>query len=192
MTDLFSSFTIATSMDPHMVIDTFFSHWVIGLNGDGFGIPSNYMYTSSGQNLDTKEGRELCEELELTWKYPKLGKVIMHSPDCKGIFQDLKALKVISPAVSEDILLAEAVFAHNSKIRKDTRLSPFQLVTGNQSEPTLIDDTGELTYSSINRLKHLGVQAQEKENGDRQEVTNQHTSTSLVAFSVGLKDSPGS
>ena len=40
----------------------------------------------------------------------------MLSPDCEGNFQDLKALKVISPAVSEDILLAEAVFAHNSKI----------------------------------------------------------------------------
>ena len=78
-----------------------------------------------------------------------LGKVITLSPDCKGIFQDLKALKVISPAVSEDILLAEAVFAHNSKIRKDTKLSPFQLVTGKQSEPPLIDDTGELTHSSI-------------------------------------------
>ena len=82
-------------MDPHTVIDTFFSHWVIGLNSDGFGIPSNYVYTSSGRKLDTKEGRELCEELELTWKYPKLGKVITLSPDCKGIFQDLK---VISPA----------------------------------------------------------------------------------------------
>ena len=103
------------------------------------------MYTSSGRKLDTKEGRELCEELELTWKYPKLGKVITLSPDCKGIFQDLKALKVISPAVSEDILLAEVVFAHNSKIRRETRLSPFQLVTGKQSKPPPIDDTGELT-----------------------------------------------
>ena len=161
------------------------------LFGDGFGMPSN-VYTSSGRKLDTKEGRELCEELELTWKYPKLGKVITLSPDCKGIFQDLKALKVISPAVSEDILLAEAVFAHNSKIRREMRLSPFQLVTGKQSKPPPIDDTGELTHSSINRLKHLGVQAQEKENGDPQEVTNQHTSPSLIACSVGLKDSPGS
>ena len=150
------------------------------------------MYTSSGRKLDTKEGRELCEELELTWKYPKLGKVIKLFPDCKGIFQDLKALKVISPAVSEDILLAEAVFAHDCKIRKDTKLSPFQPVTGKQSEPPIIDDTGELTHSSINRLKHLGLQAQEKENGIPQEVTNQHTSPSLVACSVGLKDSPGS
>ena len=140
--------------------------------------------------MDTKEGRELCEELELTWKYQKLG--ITLSPDCKGIFQDMKALKVISPAVSEDILLAEAVFAHNSQIRKGTELSPFQLVTGKQSEPPLVDDTGKLTYSSINRLKHLGVQAQEKENGDPQEVTNQHTSPSLVVCLVGIKDSPGS
>jgi len=79
-------------------------------------MPSNYVYTSSDCKLDTKVGRKLCEELELTWKYPKLGKVITLSPDCKGIFQDLKALKVISPGVSGDILLAEAIFAHNSKI----------------------------------------------------------------------------
>ena len=59
------------------------------------------------------------------------------SPDCRGIFQDLKALKVILPAESEDILLAEAVFAHNSKLRKVIKLSPFQLVTGKQSEPPL-------------------------------------------------------
>ena len=71
MTDLFSGFTIATSpssMDAHTVIDTFFSFWVIRLNGDGFGMPSNYVYTSSGGKFDTKEGRELCKELELTWK----------------------------------------------------------------------------------------------------------------------------
>ena len=70
MTNLFSGFTIATassSMDQHMVIDTFFSLWVIGLNSKP---SSNYVYTSSGRKLDTKEGRELCE-------------------DCKGIFQDL-------------------------------------------------------------------------------------------------------
>ena len=66
-------------MDAHTVIDTFFSFWVMGLNGDGFGMPSNYVYTSSGRKLDTKEGKELCEELELTWKYPKLGKVIAHN-----------------------------------------------------------------------------------------------------------------
>ena len=97
MTDLFSGLTVATtppSMDPHTVIDTFFSHLVIGLNGDWFGIPRNYVYTSSGQKLDTKEGRKSCEELELIWKYPKLGKVITLTPDCKGIFQDLKALKL--------------------------------------------------------------------------------------------------
>jgi len=75
---------------------------------------------------------------------------------------------------------------------QETRLSPFQLVTGKQSKPLPIDDTGELTHSSINKLKHIGVQAQEKENGDPQEVTNQHTSSSLIACSVGLKDSPGS
>ena len=111
MTDLFSGFTIATtpsSMDAHTVIDTFFSLWVIGLNGDWFGITSKCVYTSSGRKLDKKEGRELCEELKLTWKYPKLGKVITLSPDCKVIFQDLK---VISPAVLEDILLAEAAKA---------------------------------------------------------------------------------
>ena len=115
----------------------------------------------------------------------KRRKVITLSPDCKGIFQDLKALKVISPAVSEDILLAEAVFANNIKIRKGTKLSPF-LVTGKQSEPPLVDDTGKLTHSSINRLKHLGVKAQEKENGDPHEVTNQHTSPSLVSCSAEL------
>ena len=58
------------------------------------------------------------------------------------------------------------------KIRKGMKLSPFQLVTGKQSEPLLVDDTGKLAHSSINRLKHLGVQVQEKESGDPQEVTN--------------------
>ena len=85
--------------------------------------------------------------------------------------------------MSEDILLAEAVFAHNSKLKKGTKLSPFQLVKGKQSEPPLVDDTVELTPSSTNRLKHLGVQAQEK-SGDPKEVTNQHTS--LVSYSAEL------
>ena len=165
MTDSFSGLTEAATppnMDPYTVIDPFFSHWVSGLNGDGFGIPNKYVYTSSGQKLETKEGRKLCEELELTWKYPKVGKVIMLSPDCKCIFQSFIALKVISPAVSEDILLAEAVFAHNSKLRKGIKLSPLQLVKGKQSEPPPVDYTVKLTHTSTNRLKHLGVQAQEK------------------------------
>ena len=170
-------------MDQNTVIDTFFSQWVIGLNGDGFGIPKKYVFTITGQKLDTKEGRKLCEELKLIWKYLKVGKVITLSPDCKHIFQSFNALKVILPAVSEDILLAEAVFAHNSKLKKGTKLSPSQLVKGKQSEPPLVDDTAELTPSSTNRLKHLGVQAQEKSE-DPKEVTNQHTS--LVSYSAEL------
>ena len=41
MTDLFSGFKLgATSLsrDPCTVIDIFFSHWVVGQHGDGFGI----------------------------------------------------------------------------------------------------------------------------------------------------------
>ena len=64
-------------------------------------------------------------------------------------------------------------------IRRDTRLSPFQLVTGKQSEPPPIDDTGELPHRSIERLKHLGVQV--KESGGPQEVTHQHTPPSVIA-----------
>ena len=62
--------------------------------------------------------------------------------------------------VMDILLIAEAVFAHNSKLRKDTKLSPFQLVRGKQSEPLLLDDTVKLTHSSTNRLEHLRVQAQ--------------------------------
>ena len=39
MTDLFSGLTVAApppNMDPYMVIDTFFSHWVVGLNGGDY------------------------------------------------------------------------------------------------------------------------------------------------------------
>ena len=75
----------------------------------------------------------------------------------------MKALKVISPGVLEDILLAEAIFASTSRIRRDTILSPFQLVTGQQSTLPPIEDTGECTYCSINRLKHLGVQVQDNQ-----------------------------
>ena len=71
MTDLFSAgFTLGTTpskMDSHTVIDTFFSLWVVGQHGDGLGMPSNYVYTSSGHMLDSKEGKDLCEELKLTW-----------------------------------------------------------------------------------------------------------------------------
>ena len=96
MTDLFSGFTIGTTpsiMDMYMVIELL-SLGSFGLIVDGFGMPSNYVYTSSGCKLDTKEGKKLCEEWKLTWKYPKLGKVILLSPGCKGILQDMKALKV--------------------------------------------------------------------------------------------------
>ena len=144
-------------MDPHTVLDTFFSHWDVGQHGDGFGIPSNYVYTSSGHLLDTREGKDLCKELELTWKYPKQQKVIRLAQDCQHILQEMKALKVISPGVPGDILLAESIFAHNSRIRRDTRLTPFQLVTEQQSTLPPIDDTGERTHRSISRLKYLGV-----------------------------------
>ena len=81
----------------------------------------------------------------------------MLAPDLQNILQDLTALKVTSQVVSGDIRLAEAIFANNSKIRQDTRLTPFHLVTGQQSTLPPIKDTGEHTYHSPNRLKHLGV-----------------------------------
>ena len=114
MTDLFSGFTLSAttpSMDLCTVIDTFFSHWVVRQHGDGFGLPSNYVYTSSGHLLDTREGKNLCKEFELTWKYPKQQKVIPLAPDLQYILLDLTALKVISPGVSGDTLLAEVIFA---------------------------------------------------------------------------------
>ena len=64
-----------------MVIDSFFSHWVVGQHGDGFGLPSNYVCTSSGHLLDIREGMNLSKELELTWKYPKQYKVISLAPE---------------------------------------------------------------------------------------------------------------
>ena len=180
-------------MDPHTVTyctDTYFSLWVVGQNGDGFGMPRHYDYTNSGRMLDKKEGKDLCEELDLTWKYPKLQKVIPLAPGCQHILQDMKAFKVISLGVPGDIILTEAIFAHNSRIRQDMRLSPFQLVTGKQSDPPPIDDTGEGIHSSINRLKPLGVKVPDKQGGDPQDVTIQYQHT--VACSVGLNDSPGS
>ena len=144
----------------------------------GLAYPTNMCTPVQAENWTQKKVGNYVK----SWSWP--GNIQKLSPDCKGIFQSLKALKVISPAVSEDILLAEAVFAHNSKLRKDTKLSPFQLVKGKQSEPPLVDDTVKLTHSSTNRLKHLGVQAQEKKSGDPQEVTNQHTS--LVGYSAEL------
>ena len=83
MTDLCSGFTLGAtppSMDPCTVIDTFFSLWVVRKHGDSVGLPSNYVYTSSGHLLDTREGENLCKELELTWKYPKYQKVISLAP----------------------------------------------------------------------------------------------------------------
>ena len=94
-----------------------------------------------------------------------------------------------------DILLGEAIFINKSKIRRDTRLTPFQLVTGQQSRLLPIKDTGEEhTHRSLNRLKHLGVQVPDNPGGDLQEVMiqYQHTPSSLVASSVGISDSPGS
>ena len=58
-----------------------------------FGLPSNYVYTSSGHLLDTREGKNLCKELELTWKYPKQYNVIPLAPDLQNILQDLDSSK---------------------------------------------------------------------------------------------------
>ena len=77
MTDLFSGFTPTAAlpnMEPNTVIDTFFFRWVIGPNGDGYGTPTKYVFTSTGRKLDNKEGRKLIEDRNLSWKYPKVGK----------------------------------------------------------------------------------------------------------------------
>ena len=74
MTDLFSDsigITI-TDADPQMVINNFVKHWVRGQYGDGFGLPTNYIFTSTGQQLDTIEGKQLCEKIGLTWGYPNI------------------------------------------------------------------------------------------------------------------------
>ena len=139
-------------MDPCTVIVTFFSHWVVGQHGDGFGLPSNYIYASSCHLLDTREGKNLCKELELTWKFPKQYKVILLAPDLQKILHDLTDLKVISSGVSGETLLAEVIFANNSRIRQDTRLAPFQLVTVQQSILPSVKDTGKHTHHSLNRV----------------------------------------
>ena len=74
------------------------------------------------------------------------------------------SLKVISPRVPGDILLAEAILVN--RIRQDTRLTPFQLVTGQQSTIPPIKDTGEHTHRSLSRLKHIGVQVPDNLGGD--------------------------
>ena len=96
MTDLFSGFTATAAlpnMEPNTVIDTFFLHWVIGPNGDGYGTPTKYVFTSTGRQLDNKEGRKLIEERNLNWKYPKNRKGNYSfprlSPDLKMIQQNL-------------------------------------------------------------------------------------------------------
>ena len=172
MTDLFSGFTATAAlpnMESNTVINTFFLHWVIGPNGDGYGRPTKYVFTSTGRQLDNKEGRKLIEERDLTWKYPKIGKVITLSPDCQRLIQSFNVLKVKSPEMPEDTLLAEAVFAHNSKLKKGAKLSPCQQVKGTYPEPAPKDDTAE--PGSTNRLIQLGAQAQEK--GEK--VINQNT-----------------
>ena len=105
----------------------------------------------------------------------------------------MTALKEISPRVPGDILLAEAIFVNNRRIRRDKRLTPFQLVTGQQSTLRPIKDTGEHTHHSLNMLKHLGVQVPDNQGGDLQEVTiqYQHMPSSPVARLVGNGVSPG-
>ena len=146
MTDLFSGFTATAAlpnMEPNTVIDTFFRHWIIGLNGDGYGTPTKYVFTTTGRQLDNKEGRKLIEERNLNWKYPKIGKVITLSLDYQRIIQSFNAVKVKSPEIPEDTLLAETVFAHNSKLKKGAKLSPCQQVKGTHPEPSPKDDTAE-------------------------------------------------
>ena len=41
---------------------------VQGQCGNRFGLLTNYIFTSTGQQLETVEGRKLCEKLGLTWK----------------------------------------------------------------------------------------------------------------------------
>ena len=56
MTDLFSGLTVAATppnMDPYTVIDTFFSNWVVGLNGDGY--PTNMCTPVQAENWTQKK-----------------------------------------------------------------------------------------------------------------------------------------
>ena len=135
--DLFSDFTLGitiTDTDPQMVINSFVTHWVWGQCGDGFGLPRNYIFTiftSTGQQLDTIEGRQICEKLGLTWKYPSVNMVISLTP-MDQIFSDLKCYKVKTADTPVETLLSEAVFSSNSRANKHTKLTPFQLVTGQQ------------------------------------------------------------
>ena len=88
----------------------------------GLAYPTNMCTPVQAENWTQKKVGNYVKSW--SWKYPKL---------------------VVSPAVSENIYLAEAVFAHNSKLRKGIKLSHFQLVKGKQSEPLLVDDTEKLT-----------------------------------------------
>ena len=53
-----------------------------------------YMFTSTGQQVDTVEGRQLCKTLGLTWRCPGVYTVKSLTPTMDWIFSDLKIKKV--------------------------------------------------------------------------------------------------
>ena len=77
--------------------------------------------------------------------------------------QNLVKLKTNTVDSLVETLLSEAVFLSNSKVNKNTKLTPLQLVAGQQKGLPPKQETKERTalHTSTLRLSHLGMHGHE-------------------------------
>ena len=86
MRDLFSDFTLditVTDTGPQMVSNNFFTHWVQGQCGNGFGLPTNYIHKY--RSAIKHNWSQTTEKLGLSWRYPNVYTLISLTPAMERI-----------------------------------------------------------------------------------------------------------
>ena len=130
-------------------------HWVLGLNGLGFGIPTKHVYSD---RITSNIGEEFSKQLGIVWKY-----TASHSPQRNGSCEwnhwtvDRKFEKSIKDSQGQVDLkrcLAWAINDTNTTIRDNTGFSPIQVLLGRAPRVPCIVKPQEVPKEHPTEHKH--------------------------------------
>ena len=118
-----------------------YRHWTIGINGLGYGVPTQHVFSDNGSEFTSDISDEFSKLLGIDWKYTP-----SHSPHSNGSCErnhwtvDRKFDKFVNDTKGKVDLqrcLARTIFLANNT-SKDSGFSPSQIVQGYAPKPPCV------------------------------------------------------
>ena len=70
---------IIKDKEAETVVMSVYRHWIVGINGVGYGVPTQHMFSDNGTEFTSDVSEELSKLLGIDWRYNP-----SHSPPSNG------------------------------------------------------------------------------------------------------------